>query len=426
LNRHQRDLLNSIIGGICMVLDKADVVVIGGGIVGTSSAYFLKKAGFDVVLVEQRELAYGASGRNAGFLWIHNRNKGIQLDLSRAGAKIYEEEYVPMLGNTFEYRRNGGMIYFYTEEQKRVFEEFVESRNRDGVPMDLIDGETARSYAPILPENVLGSTYCPEDGQIRTPKLVRALGNACNHLGVRIYENNAVLGMITNGDKIVGVRTVMGEIHAEKVVIASGVWSKVLGQTLNIDIPVHPERLGVIRTTPVPKVLDKVVYGPQAAKQYADIRNLPSFKDEYFLDKNEDPEAGVENLELLAQLEDGSLLIGCPMDYPNSLDMYPTLGGLKLTIDTFLSQFPSFKGVGVDAVWAGLLPYTADALPIIDEVEEYKGLYVAAGHVFGNLAGPITGKLISELISGKEKSLPLDELKLKRDSLISRDLITRW
>jgi glycine/D-amino acid oxidase-like deaminating enzyme len=409
-----------------MKLDKADVVVIGGGIVGISSAYFLKKAGLDVVLIEQRELAHGASGRNAGFLWVHNRNKGIQLDLTRAGLKIYEEEYVPVLGNSFEYRRNGGMTYFYTEEQKKVFEEFVESRNRDGVEMELLDGDIARQYAPILNEGVLGATYCPEDGQIRTPKLVRALGNACNHFGVRIYENNAVLGMISKGDQIKGVRTVMGEIHADNVVMASGVWSRLLGKTIDIEIPVHPERLGVIRTTPVPKMVDKVVYGPLAAKQYAGIRNLPSFKDEYFLDKNEDPKAGIENLELFGQLEDGSLLIGCPMDYPEDLEMYPTLGGLKLSIDTFLSQFPNFKGVGVDAVWAGLLPYTTDSLPIIDTVDEFTGLYVAAGHVFGNVAGPITGKLITELVTGQPTSLPLDELKLKRPSLNPHEAITRW
>lgn len=409
-----------------MQLDSADVVVIGGGIVGVSSAYFLKKAGYDVVLIEQHELAYGASGRNAGFLWIHNRNKGMQLDISREGLRIYEEEYVPQLGNTFEYRRNGGMIYFYTEEQKKVFEEFVEARNKDGVPMQLLNAKQAREYAPILPENVLGATYCPEDGQIRTPKLVRSLGNLCNHLGVRIYENTTAIGILTEGDKTTGVRTSKGEIKADNVVIASGVWSKLLGDSINIDIPVSPERLGVIRTTPLPKLLDKVVYGPQAAKQYADIRNLPSFKDEYFLDVNEDPEAGVENLELIAQCEDGSLIIGCPMDYPDSLEHYPTLGGLKLAIDTFLGQFPQYKGLGVDAVWAGLLPYTADALPIIDKVDEYKGLFIAAGHVFGNLAGPATGKLVAELVAGKPTSLPLDELKLKRKSLEKHELVTRW
>lgn len=409
-----------------MRLDKADVIVVGGGIVGVSSAYFLKKAGLDVVLVEQEDLGYGASGRNAGYLWVHNREKGIQLDLTRAGLEIYEEEFVPALGNTFEYRRNGGMTYFYTEEQKKVFEEFVESRNRDGVEMDLLDGDTARKYAPILNDNVLGSTYCPEDGQIVTRKLVRGLGNLCSYLGVRIYENNAVLNIITKNDQVQGVRTISGEIYAEKVVLATGVWSKLLGRNLGLEIPINPERLGVLKTTPLPKMLDKVVYGPLGAKQYAGFRDLPSFREEHFLGKDEDPDAGLEHLELFAQLDDGSLVIGAPMDYPEDLEMYPTLAGLRLTINTFLNEFPHFKNVGVDSVWAGLLPYTSDSLPIIDTVDEIKGLYIGAGHVFGNVAGPITGKLITELVTEQPTTLPLDELKLKRDSLNPQESITRW
>lgn len=409
-----------------MALDQAQVVVVGGGIVGVSTAYYLKKEGFDVVLVEQRELAYGASGRNAGYLFLHTRNPGIALDLSRAGVQIYKEEFLPVLGNTFEFRQNGSMIYFYTEEQKKVFEEFVEARRNDGLDMHLIGAEEAKKRAKILPEGVLGASYCAEDGQIRTPRLVRALGNECARLGVRIYENNAALGVITVNGETKGVKTANGDIYADRVVLASGVWTKLLGETMGITIPVYPERLGVIKTAPLPKLVDTILYGPLAAKQYELFRKLPSYKDEYFSDSNEKTSIGLEHLELLAQVEDGSLLLGCPMDYPNSLDMNPTLEGLKLTIDRFLEQWPEYSGLGVEAIWSGLLPYTADTLPIIDEVESSKGLYIAAGHVFGNLAGPITGKLISEMISGKPTSLPVDEFKLDRETLMAANGVTRW
>lgn len=405
-----------------MSLDSAEVVVVGGGIVGVSSAYFLKKKGFDVVLVERHELAHGASGRNPGYLWLHNRNKGIALDLARAGMKIYEDVFIPDLGNSFEYRRNGGMIYFYTEEQKKVFQEFVDSRNADGVEMELLDAETAKKYAPILPDNVLGATYSPEDGQMRTPKLVKALGEACKNMGVRIYEDTSVMKVNVEDDHTKGVLTTKGNIDAGSVVLASGAWTKLLGETVGVDIPVEPERLGVIKTMPLKeRVLDKVIYGPLATKTYADFCNLPSYKVDYFTGSHEDAASGVTSLELMAQLQDNSLLLGCPMDYPNSYTMKPSIGGINMAMNAFLEQWPEYKNLEIDDVWAGLLPYTADMLPIVDKVKEYRGMYVACGHVYGNVAGPITGKLISEMVNGEETSLPIDELKMDRESLVNRD-----
>src|SRR4051812_31322940 len=107
-----------------MILDKADVVVVGGGIVGVSTAYFLASKGHDVVLLEQREIAYGASGRNMGFLHIHHRNPGYALELSRAGRALYDG-FAELLGPTFEFKSNGAMTFFYTDDQRRVFEEYV-------------------------------------------------------------------------------------------------------------------------------------------------------------------------------------------------------------------------------------------------------------------------------------------------------------
>ncbi len=406
-----------------MNLDRADAVVVGGGIVGVSSAYFLRRRGFDVVLLEQRELAYGASGRNAGFLWLHCRNPGIALALARAGAALYGD-FLEEIGPNFEFRRNGGLIYFYTDAQQRVFREFVEARRRDGLRMELLDGQSAREAAPILPPSVLGASYCPEDGQIRTPRFVRALGDLCRRIGVRIYEQTAVLGLLRNGESVTGVRTAQGDVSASAVVWAAGVWTPLLGEAEGLAIPVRPERLGVVETGPLPKLLDKVIYGPTAAKQYELFRSLPSYRDEDFTAPWEGD--GLEHLELMAQTESGSLLLGCPMDYPYAIDQRPTVLGVKMTLDAFLAQWPQYRTLAVERVWAGLLPFTADSLPIVDRVEERPGLFVAAGHVYGNVAGPITGKLIAELVAGDRASLPVGELRLSRPGLATREAVVRW
>jgi glycine/D-amino acid oxidase-like deaminating enzyme len=105
------------------------------------------------------------------------------------------------------------------------------------------------------------------------------------------------------------------------------------------------------------------------------------------------------------------------MDYPDQLDDRMPAAGLKLAIDSLLRTFPNYRSLGIESAWAGLVPATADSLPIVDEVEELPGLILATGHVYGNLAGPITGRLVAELISGEKLSLSLDELSLYRPSL---------
>ena len=108
--------------GLDIELARADVAIVGGGIVGVSTAFHLAEKGYSVALVEREHLAWGASGRNAGIQWMHTRTKGIALDLARLGADIMQE-LTGELGNSFEYRRSGGIFYFTTDAQKRVFEE---------------------------------------------------------------------------------------------------------------------------------------------------------------------------------------------------------------------------------------------------------------------------------------------------------------
>lgn len=398
-----------------MKLDKAGVVVVGGGIVGVSTAYFLAAKGHDVVLLEQRDLAFGASGRNMGFLHMHNRHGGYALELSRAGRALYDH-FSDVLGPTFEYRSNGAMTYFFTDDQRQVYKEFVEARNAEGFNMELLDQQAAHEAAPILPPDVIGATYNPEDGQIRTPKFVRALGQECRRLGVRVHENTPALGLLRNGSTVTGVRTLGGDVSADKVVWCTGAWSGML-EAEGITVPIRPHRLGAVMLAPVKEHLDKILNGPLAAKQYAHIRNLPSYRDEYFTSPSEDPARGIEHMEVVAKTEDGNLFIGCPMDYPDQLDDRMPAAGLKLAMDSLLQTFPNYQTLGVEGAWTGLVPATADSLPILDEVEELPGLILATGHAYGNLAGPITGRLVAELISDEKLSVSIEELSLYRSTL---------
>ena len=154
-------------------LSPTSVVVVGGGIVGTATAYFCAREGMSVTLLERRTIGYGASGRNPGWLWLHCRTAGFALDISRAGRAMYPELLRELPGG-FEFRPSGGLMYFTTPEQGAVFEEFVAARRRDGLTMELIDGAEVRRLVPPIREDVLGASYSPDDAQIVTQTVVEA------------------------------------------------------------------------------------------------------------------------------------------------------------------------------------------------------------------------------------------------------------
>jgi glycine/D-amino acid oxidase-like deaminating enzyme len=387
------------------------IVVVGGGLVGTATAYFAAREGLSVTLLEQRSVGYGASGRNPGFVWLHCRNPGWALEVSLAGRKLYEE-LARDLPVPFEFRAEGGLIYFTKPEQGRVFEEFVARRRDDGLDMELIDGaEVRRLVGPIRPD-VLGASFCSNDCQINTPTVVAALAAGARSEGADVREGVEVLGLARAGDRVVGVETDQGPVDADMVVIATGAWTHHLLARQDLSVPVGVERLQVLATVPRPLDIHPVVYGPLAAKQYSLFRDLPSWDEAAFLAPYE-IESGHWMLQLVSQRANGETLLGCPMDYPREVTHEVTLSGLRDTATAIGDDFPGLRDVGIDRVWAGVLPFTSDLVPIVDEVTP--GLFVAAGHVFGNSAGPMTGKLVSQLLVGKEPDIDMTECRWDRE-----------
>lgn len=389
----------------------SSVLIIGGGLVGTSSAYFSARLGLNVTLLEQKTIGFGASSRNAGFVWLHCRNPGWALDISKKGRALFDElrNDLPI---PFEFRAEGGLIYFHDERQAPIFKEFVAARQADGLDMSLLGNKEVRDLVGPIREDVVGASYCAEDAQINTATVVAALAAGARAEGADLREGVTVSKLIFSGGRVIGVETNEGNFFADKVVVASGAWTEKLMRASNLEVPIGRERLQVMATKPLPMQIKPVVYGPTAAKAYGLFRNLPSWDDELFRSRIEE-ESGYEMLTLAAQRANGEILIGCPMDYPSEVDLFPTLDGLKAIADDIIGDFPGLRKVGIDRVWAGVLPFTSDLVPVIDEITP--GLVMAAGHVFGNSSGPMTGKLISQLLTETEPEMDLREVRWNRE-----------
>lgn len=386
------------------------VLVIGGGLVGTATAYFSAREGLSVTLLEQGHVGFGASGRNPGFVWLHCRNSGWALDVSLAGRRLYDD-LAADLPEPFEFRAEGGIIYFNTPEQGRVFEEFVERRQEDGLDMELIDGAAVRRLVGPIRPDVLGASFCADDAQINTPTVVAALAAGARAEGADVREGIEVRQLVESGGRVVGVDTDEGRLDADTVVVATGAWTRQLMAGSGIDVPVGIERLQVLATVPRPLDIHPVVYGPLAAKQYTLFHDLQSWDEAAFLAPYE-IETGRWMLQLVSQRANGEVLLGCPMDYPVDVTHEVTLSGLHVTAQAIIDDFPGLRDVGIDRMWAGVLPFTSDLVPIIDEVRP--GLVVAAGHVFGNASGPITGKLVTQLLLGSDPEIDLTECQWGR------------
>jgi glycine/D-amino acid oxidase-like deaminating enzyme len=387
-----------------------EVIVVGGGIVGCATAYYCAREGMSVTLLEQRTIGYGASGRNPGWLWIHCRTPGFALDISRAGRALYPELLAELPGG-FEFRPSGGLMYFTTADQGAVFEAFVAARRADGLDMSLIDGAEVRRLVPPIRDDVLGASYCTEDAQIVTSTVVDALVRGARAEGATIREGVTVERLVVYQDRVVGVDTDAGRFEGDAIVVATGAWSTGLLAKVGVDVPIGGERLQVMSTVAQPFRIEPLVYGPNATKQYALFRDLPGWDPTIFTTEGEDRD-GLVFLPLLVQRASGELLLGCATDYPGELDPNPTLAGLAQIAAGFAADFPTLADVPITRAWAGILPFTSDQVPVIDEV--LPGLFVGAGHAFGNTSGPITGRVLSQLIAGKEPDFDIAECRYGR------------
>ena len=378
----------------------ADVVVIGGGVIGTAIAYYLAKCRADVILIEQGDLAAGSSGACDGLVFLQSKKPGIHLQLALASRERFGElsESLPL---PIEYRACGGMVVIEGEAEWSVMRRYVADQRRIGLAVDLLNADDARKLEPALSPAIAGVSFSPMDGQVNPIALTQALGQGARHLGARIMTRTTVTGIHRQAGKVVGVKTASGTLSADAVVNAAGVFAPRIGRMAGLSIPIQPRRGQILVTQTVPPLVARCMI----SARYIAAKYNPRLAG-----------AAGEGVSI-EQTENGNLLLGSTREFVG-FDRRTTIDGLQRIASRSAALLPALGRVNVIRSFAGLRPYTPDGMPMLGAVPGLSGFLMAAGHEGDGIAlAPVTGHLMAQLITEGRSDIELDAFRPERFGL---------
>jgi glycine/D-amino acid oxidase-like deaminating enzyme len=361
---------------------RADVVVIGGGIVGAACAYYLCAAGLKVHLVERRFPASGTSRACDGLILLWDKMPGAELTLGRASATLWAD-LAEALDADFEYARNGTVLLAEGDEGLAAGRAKAEVMQDEGVRAEVLDRSGLRSLEPNLSPDMAGGVFFPDDAQVDARRATLALLSAAQQRGLTLHTNAEVVAIrrTANGDRRVsGIVTQAGEIATPTIVCAAGVWSNDLARLAGIELPIRPRKGHILVTAQVPGL----IHHPLLEGGYVST-----------------VQSAAEDLQvaLVAEMTaSGTLLLGSSRQFAG-FDRSVSLAVLRAIAARALRFLPSLANVGVIRSYAGLRPWSPDHLPLIGPAEAIPGFFLATGHEGAGIGlAPITGRLIADWI----------------------------
>lgn len=376
---------------------EAEVVVIGGGIIGSATAYFLAKEGKKVVLVERGYRSGEASGGNAAWVWSLTRKAGIDITLAMHSISIHKE-LQKELELDFEYRANGGLLVIDSEHQSPYIDDHLKQREKDGHPLEMINAKQVFEIEPLLNrKTILGAVWNPVDGTTNPILLVVALNMRAEEFGAKIYHHTEVQSIEVIAGRIESVTTNQGSIRTNCVVNAAGSWANYIGEMVGLSVPVKPFQMAMLVTEQIPRCISHPIMGAS-----------------YMVEEDTGKKKGGGCGLIVSQQVSGNLLIGASWR-DAGYDKRTTQEEIELMAKVTLNAIPSLKNVRIIRSFANFFPHTSDDLPILGKVDDVCGFIMASGHNgHGVCLGPGSGKLIAELVCDGKTSIPLDELNLSR------------
>ncbi|MCJ7584068.1 MAG: FAD-binding oxidoreductase [Anaerolineales bacterium] len=374
----------------------ANIVIIGGGVMGASTAYHLAARGQkNILLLEKEEFfGQGATGRCAGGV-RYQFSTEINVRLSLESLPMLER-FKDEIGQEINFQKCGYLFVLTKLEDVEYFRRNVELQRKLGVQTEWLSGDETRQRVPLMRfEDALAGTFNPKDGLVDPNSVVMGYVGAAQRMGVEALNNVEVTGLKASprgsargveGGKVEGVETNKGFIATRAVVNAAGPWAGIIGKMAGVHIPITPLRRQMLTTTPLPEL-------------------PPDFP--FVIDFAQ---------SLYFHREGDGLLTG--MSNPNEMpgfDQNVNEDFELVNLDAATARMPMLEKAGLVSHWAGLYEVTPDAHPIFGSTP-VEGFYLVGGFSgHGFMHGPVSGKLMAEyILDGKFQSVDVSLLDLAR------------
>jgi glycine/D-amino acid oxidase-like deaminating enzyme len=365
----------------------ADIVIIGGGVMGASTAYHLVAAGQkNVLLLEKEEFfGQGATGRCAGGV-RYQFSTEINVRLSLISLPMLDR-FKQEIDQEVDFRKCGYLFVLTHPKDVEFFRHGVELQQRLGVQTEWISGDEVRHRLPLMKfDDALAGSFNPKDGLVDPNSVVSGYIKAGQHLGMKAVESCEVTGFQINAGRITGVETKMGNISTSTVLNTAGPWAGSVGKLAGVEIPITPYRRQLMTTTPLPDLP-------------GDFPFVLDFAQSLYFHR--------EGKGLLTGMSNNDEKPGFGQDVDIDFEM--------INLNAAIARMPMLEKAGLLSHWAGLYEVTPDAHPIFGKTP-LEGFYILGGFSgHGFMHGPVAGKLMAELIlEGGYKTLDVTSLDLAR------------
>ncbi len=413
---------------------RADVVIIGGGIVGVCTAWFLARQGVEVVLCEKGHIAGEQSGRNWGWVRVQGRDTR-EIAMMQESLRIWDS-LRDETGEDVGFVRRGCLFTARTAKELASFEKWTATAADYGIDSTLLSASDLDTHMSGCAVPLAGALFTESDGRAEPQKAGPAIARAAARAGATVLTACAVRGVETSGGEVSAVVTEHGVIRAGTVLCAAGAWSSLFCRSLGIKVPQLKVRGTVARTAACDSVLEgnvfdellgirrredggyTVAHGSILQHGITPSTLRWSFKFIAALlqeRKSLSISLGKEFVDELRLPRRWALDDVSPFERMRVLDPEPSqrvLRGIRRNIDT---MFPQLADVPIVEAWAGMVETSPDVVPMIGPVEELRGFYLAtgfSGHGFG--LGPGAGKAIAGMLTGRDTGIDLHPLRLSR------------
>ena len=398
----------------------ADVVVIGGGIIGASTALYLAARGVAVTLCEKGEIGAEQSGRNWGWVRVMGRDER-EIPLSLASQRLWDD-LDRLTGGETGFRRAGILYTCDTARDVAAYETWLARAREYGIESRIVDAAALAALVPGTARTFAGALYTPDDARAEPHMATAAIATGARTKGAGVHTNCAVRALETAAGRVSGVVTEHGRIACSSVVLAGGAWSRLFCGNAGIDFPQLKMTGSVERTVPMPGGPEIAVGGsdfafrkrqdggytiarrgavvseltPDHFRQFFDF--LPAVRREWRELRLRIGGRFREEWRMRKRWRADEI---SPFEEVRLLDPAPTSAILDEGRSNLAAAFPFFKGVQIAERWAGLIDATPDGVPVISAVDALPGLHIASGfsgHGFG--IGPGAGRLMADLVTG--------------------------